>query len=239
MVPSTRGRKAKPRLRKHGFLTASSGTDLAEFVHPSRVPNPGEPHHIINYFPSPGAQAMVTPTVKKFASQFGQPHNIRDISTVIGQVRQQIALRRVPVAVARELYARRTATDIIHSKASLTLEKGAEKVVPMYGCVDHGLALTATLRALQIPSFFARRGQRTMVFFRFKGKNYYVDPSRHTKSPEPQEMSHHDSRVFEHLRETGAFNRGRDAWDIGMASIQDFNKYVSIFDRFFGAQKKT
>jgi len=101
----------------------------------------------------------------------------------------------------------------------------------MYGCVDHGLALTATLRALDVPAFFGRRGHRTLVFFRLKGKNYVVDPSRHTKDPEPRELTLHDQKAYQSLKDIGGFNCGRDAWSIGITSIRDFNKYVTLFDR--------
>jgi hypothetical protein len=219
---------------KNPRLHSKPGTDLAQYVHPSRVPDPEKPHQVRRLNQTPGGQVRVTPTVKKFARQFKITDNIRSVARVIDAVKRQIQYHKATAEEAKSLYARRTATDIIHSKKAIVL--APEERVSLHdirGCVDYGLALTATLRALGMDAEFARRGHRTIVFFRHGGKEYFVDPSRHTRDPTPEELTSFQKKVFKTKEDWGGFKRGKDAWDIGMKSIGDFERYVGSLDVTF------
>lgn len=221
---------AKQKRKKR--LLRVKGANLAQYVHHTRVPNPDKPHEIVQLNQVGGGQVRLTPTVKKFAAQYSTPQQVHSIERIANSIKRKIQMKKVTPAEAAGLYARRTATDVIASQKALILDKEfRDKYVPMYGCVDYGLVLVATLKAHGIPAQFARRGHRSMVVFDFEGKKYLIDPSRHVRNSKALEMDKTAQRVFASLEENGAFGRGKDAWDIGMKSIRDFNKYVSLFDQ--------
>jgi len=207
---------------------------LTAFVHPERVVDPAKPNIILHASQVAGKQALVTPTVKAFAKQFRPPRNLSGVQRIVDGIRDQISWKNASLDEAQHLYAQRTATDIIHSRKALVLPPAERaKLCDIRGCVDYGLALVATLRAKRIPADFARRGQRTLVFFKFGGKDYFVDPRRHAKDPEIHELSGMEGRIFQQKAIAGGFGRGADAWDIGMKGVADYNKYVGPTDAMF------
>jgi len=196
-------------------------SDISHLVHPSRVKG----GRIIRPKPIPGKQAMVTPTVKEFASQFKVTDDIRSLKPVIKAVKR-FKLESVPFEKMETLYAQRTASDVIHSKTALTMEKAdRDKHCNIQGCVDYGLALTATLRALGKKAWFGRTGDRTIVFFEHGGKEWGVDPSRHTRNAEPFEVKDFERQFFEDQARKGQFAKGKDAWHLKMTSVRDFDRY--------------
>jgi hypothetical protein len=196
-------------------------SEITHLVHPSRVKS----GRIASATPVPGKQAMVTPTVKEFASQFRITSEISSLKPVIRAVKD-FKLESVPYEEMKGLYAQRTATDIIHSKTALAMKKAdRDKHYNIRGCVDYGLALTATLRALGKKAWFARTGDRTIVFFEHGGKEWGVDPSRHTRHAEPFELKDFEKKFFEDQASKGQFAKGKDAWHLKITSIQDFDRY--------------
>jgi len=198
-------------------------SEISRLVHPSRVKS----GRIVRAKLIPGKQAMVTPTVKEFASQFKITSEISSLKPVIKAVKG-FKLESVPYEEMKELYAQRTATDIIHSKTALTMDKADRDTHhDIRGCVDYGLALTATLRALGKKAWFARTGDRTLVFFEHGGKEWTVDPSRHTRHAEPLEVKDFERQFFESQAAKGQFAKGKDAWHLKMTSVRDFDRYSS------------
>jgi hypothetical protein len=196
-------------------------SEIARLVHPSRIKS----GRIARAKLIPGKQAMVTPTVKEFASQFRITSDISSLKPVIRAIKG-FKLESVPYEEMKDLYAQRTATDIIHSKTALTMDKAdRDKHYNIQGCVDYGLALTATLRALGKKAWFARTGDRTIVFFEHGGKEWSVDPSRHTRHAEPFELKDFEKKFFEDQASKGQFAKGKDAWHLKIKSIQDFDRY--------------
>jgi len=215
-------------------VTGHPSSNLAAFVHPERVVDPSKPHVIFQANPVAGKQALVTPTVKEFAKQFKAPRNISSVQHIVDAVRDQIKWKTASLDEAQHLYSQRTATDIIHSRKALVLAPAERaRLYDIRGCVDYGLALVATLRAKKVPADFARRGQRTLVFFKFHGKEYYVDPRRHPKDPEIREISEMESRIFQQKAAQRGFSRGADAWGINIKGPDDYNRYVGPLDSLF------
>ncbi len=207
---------------------------LADFFHPDRIQSEGHERRIRQARQTPGKQVEITPTVEAFASQYRITTDPASLMPLVRDVR-----RFRPVAVPWEdlqhLYAKRTATDIIHSRKTAILgeEERVEKK-NVQGCVDYGAALVAAMNAvgardksLGLKARFARHGDRTQVWFTLGGKEYVVDPHRFTRVLEPFEVTPDHRALIEGEAASNKFAIGRDAWDIGMTSIKDFRRYMA------------
>jgi len=134
--------KTPPAGRGHGIVISRPPSNLARFVHPSRVIDPEEPHRILAVKQTPGRDVRVTPTVRQFAKQFKKPRRLEDVQRVVAAVRDQIEWTPASIDEALNLYARRTAEDIIHSRRALILgPRERKKLCDIRGCVDYGIAL--------------------------------------------------------------------------------------------------
>ena len=90
------------------------------------------------------------------------------------------------------------------------------------GCVDHCLILCSVLRELGFRAAFIRFGRaHSVTLVEFKGKYYYLDTLGKYIQPLSENMK---KFLGKEVRE-GNFGIGKDAWDIGMKSFKDFEKY--------------
>lgn len=166
---------------------------------------------------------MVTPAVRKFASQFTITG---EVASLIPIIRKISSFRPVFVSPGqlKQLYAKRTASDIISSGTVVLLGKADRaKYKDVRGCIDYSIALLATLRALGIKASFVRAFTGSEVFFEFRGKNYFIIPG--LENSRPLEINATQESHFNRLRAIGKRGIGKDAWAIGIKSIADFSKY--------------
>ena len=173
-----------------------------------------------------GRQAMVTSAVREFASRFkidrSDPHSVVPLVRAV----QKLKPHAVPIDQIGELYAKRTAEDVIHSGKVVILSKEDRwKSKGVIGCVDNALALIAALRAHRIKADFARLGNSSIVIFKMGGKDWSVNPARYSRRSVPNEVTATDLAGHRTLGRLGMFARGKDAWDIGMRSLTDFDRY--------------
>ena len=218
------------------MVIGPKGANLARFLHPDHVIRPEEPHLVRLAEQRPGADVRVTPTVREFARQFEfkKPNTLADVRAVVDAVRQQIRPAEATREEAMNLYAQRTADDILYSRRALVLgPEERRRMCDVRGCVDYGIALVATLRALKVPADFARRGQRTLVFFKFGDKEYYVEPVVNPEHPNIKELSPLGKKVFASKAALGGFARGNGAWsrEVNMTSMRDFDRHTNLFDQ--------
>lgn len=185
--------------------------------------------------PIGGKQAEITPVVQQFASRFPKNPDMHSIAEVVKAVKR-IRPVQVPMEQLSQIYAKRTATDILQSRmVPVPLKSDRTQVAVLQhrpgssvrGCIDYGVALTATLNALGVPAKFARRGDRSFVSFNHDGKDYYVNADVYSRNDiTPHEVSAKEQASDDFLESRGAFAKGRDAWDIGIHDITQFDKYV-------------
>jgi hypothetical protein len=173
-----------------------------------------------------GLQALPTETVKKFAERF--PGN--DLETVKKILKAVSRFKKVPLGLdeIKHYYAKRTAEDVIHSRKIVTLKKEDRRKTGMniYGCNDYALALIGTLRAKGITALFFREGEHTGVIFKLGDRYYYADPSAEPKA-QPFYNSIKNLPHFFASFKGKKFDSGRDAWAIGMFSLDDYWKFAS------------
>lgn len=197
------------------------GTALHELFHPSRIKR----GNLVPREQKPGGQVWITPTVKKFVEPFKLTDEIYSLKPIIRAV-MNLKPQVLSLKDLRGVYAKRTATDIIHSgKVAILSKMDRQKHGTVLGCVDCGIALVAALRAKGIKAQFARNEANSLVFFKFDGKEYSIDPSRYRRKLIPTELLDIHRNIYARDAKRGRFAIGRDAWDIGMTSFDDFGKY--------------
>lgn len=194
----------------------------------------------------PGSQVRVTSTVNRFVSgALGQkpkavreylrsnPSDLRPINKLLRAVRRLEVVHMPFEDVRDRLYAKRTATDILHSKKIVALSKGdwAKHGYEVGGCVDYALASVAALKSIGADARFGRFLSHSLIFFDLGGKTYVVNPliSRdvpsYLVSRKPQVLEGERAQAFELSRKTGRLGIGADATDLGIRSLKDFHKY--------------
>jgi len=193
---------------------------IARFFHPSRA----GPKGIVHIEPIAGKQVEITPTVRDFASRFRITDDVASVVPVIEAVK---ALKPsfVTAEEMRQLYAKRTATDIIHSGTVPAVDKEGRAAGPkMLGCLDYGIALTAALRALGLRANLVRSDTDTYVRFTHAGKDYMVGSSRYI-SPQPLLVTEQSRKAIEKLKAEGTHDEGDDAWALGIKGHEDFARF--------------
>jgi len=70
---------------------------------------------------------------------------------------------------------------------------------------------------------------RTKVIFKFGQKTYHVNPYIHdlrkTNVFGIPRLTVKDGKRYDRMTKRGRFAKGRDAWDMEMRSMDDFDKY--------------
>jgi len=193
----------------------------AQFFHPSRV-SAGKVHHVEQ---KPGGQVEITPTVREFASRFkitDDADSVRSVITAVKRLKPVI----VPPEQMRELYGKRTATDILHSGlVPIFSREHSQAHGAVGGCLDYGVALVATLRSLGLKADLMRSETDTYVTFQHGGEEYAVSSSRFVKD-HPQRIGPASREIISENKKKGITASGHDAWAVGIKSLDDFHRYA-------------
>ena len=177
-----------------------------------------------------GAQATPTKVVREWAEQF-PGKNLETVEKMI-QAIKRFKIVRVPAGDLKYFYARRTAEDVIGTQTVVALSKLAviKSNVYIHGCVDHALALVAGLRAKGIKAEFVREGCHSWVLFELDGKRYRGDPSFTSRLASPIiEVSPAMEKSYQVKEMIKGLKKGRDAWDVGLYSLEDYAKWSPEF----------
>jgi len=192
-----------------------------QFFHPSRV-SAGKIHHVEQ---RSGGQVEITPTVKEFASGFKITKDVDSVQPVIAAVKRLKPVIIMPEQM-RELYGKRTATDILHSGLVPIFSREHSQVHgAVGGCLDYGVALVATLRSLGLKADLMRSETDTYVTFEHGGEAYAVSSSRFVKD-HPQRIGQASKELIRENKEKGITASGHDAWAVGIKSLDDFGRYA-------------
>jgi len=165
-------------------------------------------------------QTVVTPAVKSFAAQFKGAK--MDLVRAIVDGVAKFEKVKITMREAKEVYAKRTASEIIETHTVGVFEFGKLK---SYGCVDSALAIIAALRAKGIEAIFVR--DKTHAYALAKvgpGKMVRIDPY-----PDDILINSVSAETVQRLQgavDNGIAAVGRDAWDVGLNSLHEFNKYA-------------
>jgi len=170
----------------------------------------------------------------------------KSIETVRAIISDLASFKRMHLKPGRltELYAKRTAGEIIGSRSVATAGSTQGSYSAVLGCIDYNLALCAVLRAKGIPAKFTREGIHSTTHFYINGRWFEADPvnrlsKRLTSKMRRRESQRYVTRLGPVIRsigperqveirrgkQRGTYAEGLDAWDLGIHSIKDFRKY--------------
>jgi hypothetical protein len=185
----------------------------------------------VKRFLQAGKQTAITDEVRRFAMGFKC-----EGPALVSEIMKSLAgFERVPHTddEMHKAYSKRTADDIIRSRqVSVSRNLINDIRGPVQGCVDYNLALCATLRARGIPAKFVRLDVHSVT-------HYYMDKGWHEanildgfegglKKPRTPSVKPVDAtlgRYCARMKAKGAYAEGLDAWDIGIRSLRDFERY--------------
>ena len=174
-----------------------------------------------------GKQATGTSkVVKEFAKKF--PGKDKRMLRKLAAALRRFTIIEIPMGDLKYFYARRTAEDIIHTRTvvSLTESQVMELGLHIHGCIDHALAAIGVLRAKGIKASFVRESDHAWVLVEMNQKKYRVDPSYTTRLGRPvMEITPAMEKSYQRKIEAGEMAIGRDAWDVGIFSLEDYAKY--------------
>ncbi|MBT4192547.1 MAG: transglutaminase domain-containing protein [Candidatus Diapherotrites archaeon] len=198
------------------------------------------------YYIRAGKQTMIDSHVVDFASRF-PGKRLKDIHSLVMAL-SNLKRKKVALAQMDQYYSKRTASQILQDGFviidrcvdSYRGEPMAEDRLPVQGCVDYHVALCAVLRAKGIQARFVRKGNHSIVHFFLYGRWYEADVNRGVSLRKAIAFrSRHRSATIE-IREPirrlesdeikkhkqdGNYKHGLDAWDIGIKSIRDYDRY--------------
>jgi hypothetical protein len=200
----------------------------------------------------PGLQTKVTPEIENFVLDTLRyfktketleflRRNPESMLPAVNKLMNEIYnFERVPLEgnVAKRLYAKQTARDVIATKRVPTTS------VFSFGCAHSCVALAAALKALGIKTTFVRtlqdykrmleapklvkpslRSPHSLVLFELGGRKYIADPWGHRKAmllkPEM------DERIAELKRERW-WSEGENMWSMGITSYKYFTKGLNL-----------
>lgn len=176
-----------------------------------------------------GRQTVITPNVLRFAESF-KGNDLLTAQRIVARFADPRIFRRVRLSFngLKRFYAKRTADDIIYSKTIVAMNPKLrkEKEPMVHGCADHAVAIAAVFRAKGIQADVVRQLDHSFVLFKLEGKWFIADPTDPLPEKRVREFIGADTKLAKMLEERGAFVRGLDLWDLGIKSINDFQKYM-------------
>ncbi|MBI2598019.1 MAG: hypothetical protein HYW50_02385 [Candidatus Diapherotrites archaeon] len=176
----------------------------------------------------PSFSLQVTQAVKDFARSF--PKTEEGVRQMISRIQSMVVLVREKPSVADFHYMLQSTHDII-SKRKIPVPFKRNQAE--YGCNSLCIAIAGCLKAQNIPFVFVRTiayweagdigESHSVVVFRLGKKLFVTDPFR--KIGATRQIGEKLHTQIEDLKRKGKWIEGKSPEDLGIFSIEDFNKH--------------